>query len=106
MTMKITLACASGMSTSILCQKIVKAAEAKGYKDVTCNAYGVSSLKGHAEGSSAILLGPQVAFQRAKVEAEWAPIPVMVIKMQDYGMMNGKNVFDAAEALMKEKGII
>ncbi|MCL2006996.1 MAG: PTS sugar transporter subunit IIB [Treponema sp.] len=104
--MKITLACAAGMSTTLLCKKIQQAAEEKGYKNVTCDAFSASNLKGNAEGSAIILVGPQISYEKDRLTKEWAPIPVMVINMQDYGMINGKNVFEAAEKIMKEKKIV
>lgn len=58
--LKITLACAGGMSSSMLCSKIIAAAAAKGY-ECECKAYGTSSLAGVIEGSAVLLIGPQVA---------------------------------------------
>ena len=49
-----------------------------------------------------MLLGPQVAYMKNEVikKAAAVDVPCDVIKMQDYGMMNGKNVVAAADALM------
>lgn len=50
-----------------------------------------------------LLLGPQVRFMKAQFEQKLAPkgIPLDVINMQDYGMMNGEKVLAQAENLMK-----
>lgn len=92
--MRITLFCAGGLSTEMLVKKIVKAAEKKGYADVVCTAYGLSELKEQAPGSDIILLGPQVGFQEKKVKEVIPDIPIVVINMTDYGLMNGDNVFE------------
>lgn len=92
--LKITLACAGGMSTAMLCTRIKKAAEAKGYADVECKAYAETALEGVAEGSDVILLGPQIGYELASVQERFPEIPVEVIEMRDYGMMNGEKVFE------------
>lgn len=52
------------------------------------------------EGSDIILLGPQVGYQEEDVQKEYPTIPVRVIDMMDYGMMNGEKVFkDAQQAI-------
>ncbi|MGO3791840.1 MAG: PTS sugar transporter subunit IIB, partial [Enterococcus gilvus] len=51
-----------------------------------------------------ILLGPQVRFMLKQFEEKAAAInvPVEVINMQDYGMMNGEKVFATALKLIEE----
>ncbi len=93
-TLKITLACAGGMSTSLLCKKIITASEKKGFEKTECNAYPVAELKNAAPGSNVILLGPQIAYEEKKVKAQFPDIPVIVIPMTDYGMMNGEKIFN------------
>lgn len=48
------------------------------------------------------MLGPQVAYMKADVQKKCddAGVPMEVINMTDYGMMNGKNVLDEAEKIM------
>ena len=50
-----------------------------------------------------LLLGPQVRFMKSQFEQKLAPkgIPLEVINMADYGMMNGEKVLAQAESLMK-----
>ena len=49
------------------------------------------------------LLGPQVGYRLANAKALCGPkgIPVEVIPMVDYGMMNGAKVLDLALGLVK-----
>ena len=51
-----------------------------------------------------LLLGPQVRFMKADFEKRLEPkgIPLDVINMADYGMMNGEKVLDQAIALIGE----
>jgi PTS system cellobiose-specific IIB component len=50
-----------------------------------------------------VLLGPQVRFMEADFKKKMEPkgIPVGVIPMADYGMMNGAKVLEFADTLMK-----
>ena len=50
-----------------------------------------------------LLLGPQVRFMQNQFAEKLEPkgIPLDVINMQDYGMMNGAKVLEQAEKLMK-----
>ena len=53
-----------------------------------------------------VLLGPQVRFNLGKIKEEAAKVnpglPVDVIDMKDYGMMNGEKVYNYAKKLMDE----
>ncbi len=91
--LKITLTCAGGMSTAMLCTRIKKAAEANGCTDIECKAYAETALDGAAQGSDVILLGPQIAYKLDAVKERFPDIPVDVIAMADYGMMNGEKIF-------------
>ncbi len=91
--LKITLACNGGVSTSILCKKIIAAAEKKGFTEVECNAYSTRVLEQTAEGSNIILLGPQVAYEFETLKEKFSDIPVEVISMIDYGRMDGEKIF-------------
>lgn len=91
--MKITLACAAGMSTSMLVKKMIEAAKAKGL-EAEIAAYAVSELDEVAPSSDIILLGPQVAYKENEVKAAYPDKTVQVINMMDYGMMNGEKVLE------------
>ncbi|WP_294373406.1 PTS sugar transporter subunit IIB [uncultured Clostridium sp.] len=98
----IKLFCASGMSTSVLVNKMKDAAKAKGV-EVDINAYPESQLDKHLDSMDVALLGPQVGYRLANAKALCDPkgIPVEVIPMVDYGMMNGAKVLDLALSLKK-----
>lgn len=102
----IMLVCAAGMSTSLLVTKMEKAAEAQG---IEAKIFALSASEADPEIEKGeidvILLGPQVRFMLKQFEEKAASInvPVEVINMQDYGMMNGEKVFATALQLI-EKG--
>lgn len=101
----IMLVCAAGMSTSLLVTKMEKAAEAQG---VEAKIFALSASEADPEIEKGeidvILLGPQVRFMLKQFEEKAASInvPVEVINMQDYGMMNGEKVFATALKLIEE----
>ena len=98
----IKLFCASGMSTSVLVNKMKDAAKAKGV-EAEIAAFPESQMDKHLESMDVALLGPQVGYRLANAKALCGPkgIPVEVIPMVDYGMMNGAKVLDLALGLVK-----
>lgn len=99
----ILLACAAGMSTSLLVTKMQQAAEAK---EIEAKIYAVSVAEVDKELEESkidvVLLGPQVRYEEKNFKAKLEPynIPLAVINMQDYGMMNGAKVLDTALELI------
>ena len=102
---KIMLVCAAGMSTSLLVTKMEAAAKEQGV-EVKIFALPFSDAPRVLEEVDVILLGPQVRFQKAQIEKAIADqkldLAVAVIDMKDYGMMNGKAVYQTALNLMKK----
>ena len=100
----IMLVCSAGMSTSLLVTKMEKAAEARGL-DAEIFAVSASEADTNLESKNidVMLLGPQVRFMKAQFEPKVAAkgVPLDIINMQDYGMMNGEKVLDQALSLMK-----
>lgn len=96
----IVLFCAAGMSTSLMVTKMQNAAKEKGY-DCTIAAHSLSEMDKYGPEADCILLGPQVRYQKDKVLAAFPDKPQMVIDMQLYGMMKGKEVLEAAIKLME-----
>ena len=94
---KIKLFCASGMSTSVLVNKMKDAAKVKGV-EVEIVAYPESQMDRHLDSMDVALLGPQVGYILGKAKGLCEPkgIPVEVIPMVDYGMMNGAKVLELA----------
>lgn len=99
----IMLVCSAGMSTSLLVTKMQKAAEEKG---VDADIFAVSAAE--ADNSlenkdvNVLLLGPQVRFMKSQFEKklENKNIPLDIINMSDYGMMNGEKVLNTALELI------
>ena len=100
----IMLVCSAGMSTSLLVTKMEKAAEARGI-DAEIFAVSASEADSNLESKNidVMLLGTQVRFMKAQFEPKVAAkgIPLDIINMQDYGMMNGDKVLDQALSMMK-----
>lgn len=99
----ILLACAAGMSTSLLVTKMKQAAEDKGF-EAKIYAVSVAEVDRELETETidVVLLGPQVRYEEGKMRGKLEPlgIPLAVINMQDYGMMNGAKVLDSALELL------
>jgi len=93
----IKLFCASGMSTSVLVNKMKEAAKAKGI-EAEIVAFPESQMDRHLDSMDVALLGPQVGYTLGKAKGLCEPkgIPVEVIPMVDYGMMNGAKVLELA----------
>ncbi|AEB06642.1 phosphotransferase system lactose/cellobiose-specific IIB subunit [Coriobacterium glomerans PW2] len=98
---KIMLACAAGMSTSMLVGKMQRAAEALGI-DVEIIAVAANDVdaKLASERPDVLMLGPQVRFMKGEIQAK-TEIPVSVIDMKDYGRMNGEAVLKAGLGLIE-----
>ncbi|MFU1767648.1 PTS sugar transporter subunit IIB [Mammaliicoccus sciuri] len=98
---KILLVCSAGMSTSMLVKKMQDTANKEG-KEYEVEALALSEAEAKVDEVDVILLGPQVRFQKAQVEkVANGKVPVDVIDMQQYGMMDGEGVLKHAESLMK-----
>lgn len=100
---KIMLVCAAGMSTSLLVTKMKAAAKDLG-DEIEIFAVPISEGEKLLNQVDCILLGPQVRFQKSQIEKIIADngydLPCAVIDMKDYGMMNGKAVYETALRLM------
>ncbi len=100
----IMLVCSAGMSTSLLVTKMQEAAKDRGLEaDIFAVAASDADRNLAEKPVDVLLLGPQVRFMKKQFEEKVAPkgIPLDIINMADYGMMNGAKVLDQAEALMK-----
>lgn len=99
----ILLACAAGMSTSLLVSKMEKKAE-EDHLDLKIYARSVAEIdKELAENPiDLVLLGPQVRYEEKNIAKKLEPlnIPLAVIDMRDYGLMDGAKVLTSALELM------
>ena len=92
----IMLVCSAGMSTSMLVQRMKKAAAADGIDvDVFATAAADADNK----------LASQVRFMESqfKAKADEKKIPMAVIDMKAYGMMDGEKVLRQALGLLDQK---
>lgn len=99
----ILLACAAGMSTSMLVQRMADAAASKNIEtDIFAVSVDEVERKLDEKNVDAILLGPQVRYMETdfKKKYENENRPVAVINMMDYGTMNGEKVLQTALDLM------
>ena len=95
---RIMLCCASGMSTSLLVEKMLEAARDK---EMDCDIWAVNAgqIREQASRADVIMLGPQVRYAIDTVRADAGDVPVALIGMKDYGMMDGEAVLEDALAL-------
>lgn len=100
--MNILLACGAGMSTSLLVSKMQKEADQQGVK-ADIQAVAIHEVKDHLDKADVVMLGPQIRYKLKEVQnlTKDKGIPVEVINPTDYGMVNGKKVFERALALQK-----
>lgn len=103
----IMLACSAGMSTSLLVSKMEAAAKQDGvdYKIFATPAADIDHQLSQDPHPDVLLLGPQVRYMAndVKKKTDKAGIPMDIINMSDYGMMNGENVLQAAEKLLGDR---
>lgn len=102
----IMLVCAAGMSTSMLVTKMQNVAKEKGLDaEIFAVAASEADKKLASQTINVVLLGPQVRFMAKQFQEKLEPlkIPVEVINMADYGMMNGVKVLEQAVQMMETK---
>lgn len=102
--MRIILVCNTGMSTSMLVQKMEKSAAEQGI-DANIDAYSVEVLGDvlDKEKVDCILVGPQIRHMLPNIEKMVdGKTPVAMIDMKDYGMINGEAVLKTAINLIGE----
>ena len=103
---KIMLVCSAGMSTSLLVTKMEQSAKKLG-DEVEIFALPMSDGMSRIPTVDCVLLGPQVRFNLGKIKEEADKVnpglPVEVIDMKDYGLMNGTNVLKKALEIVGNK---
>lgn len=99
----IMLACAAGMSTSLMVRKMEEAAEEMGleYSIFAVPATAARDVLDERD-VDLILLGPQLSYMIDDFErlTKDKPVPIGVINMLDYGTMNGKKTILFANGLL------
>lgn len=106
----IMLNCSAGMSTSLLVTKMQEAAKTRGIEaDIFAAPANEARNELDTKTIDCVLLGPQVSYMQGDFEkmldgrknSLGNPIPLSVIDMQAYGMMNGEKVLDQAIKLIE-----
>ncbi|NBJ71045.1 MULTISPECIES: PTS sugar transporter subunit IIB [Clostridia] len=100
--MKITLLCALGMSTSLLVERMKKAADRRGI-DVKIEAHSADDIDKQLKSSDVILLGPQIRYKKQELfkKAAEEKVPIAIIDMRAYGSTDGEEVLEQALHLKK-----
>jgi len=102
MSKRILLACAGGYSTSMLVEKMKGAAKEKGL-DVIIDAVAESAIEKKVDQFDIIMLGPQMGHAEEGLKKKYgSKLPITVINMMDYGMMDGTKVLAQALELIKD----
>ncbi|MEK5332094.1 MULTISPECIES: PTS sugar transporter subunit IIB [unclassified Lysinibacillus] len=99
----IMLVCVAGMSTSLLVSKMQKAAQEQNIEaDIFAIAESEVDKVLANKKADVLLLGPQVRYLKSTFEVKFKDLnlPIDVINMADYGMMNGGNVLQQALKLI------
>lgn len=99
---RIMLACAAGMSTSLLVTKMEKAAAEAGVEAKIWAVPEAEVAKNLGE-FDVLLIGPQIRYKFNAFKKEYGDkVPVHCIDMRDYGTMNGPKVFATAMELYND----
>ena len=96
--MKILLACAAGMSTNLLVNKMIDAAKTEA-RDDKILAIGQEGLEEAMKNCDVLLLSPQMRFLTPKIKpmADELGIPMDVIPAALYGKVDGKAILHLAD---------
>lgn len=97
MERKVLLICAGGMSTGILMKKMVKYAETQN-NELKIEAVGMTAYEDVCKEYDIILLGPQVSYKKAEIEAV-TQMPIAVIEPYDYAVGNVANILKKVEEI-------
>ncbi|OUZ16437.1 hypothetical protein A5868_001358 [Enterococcus sp. 12F9_DIV0723] len=100
---KIRLICSAGMSTSLVVQKMITAAEGKKI-EVDIKAMSESAFDSLKEDVDLLLLGPQIGYLEPQIQERYKDKawPIAVIDMVDYGMLNGEKILNDGLKIMEE----
>ena len=101
---KIKLVCCVGMSTSILVNRMKKVAADRGLETEISATSETELVNDWAKNpADVVLLGPQVRYMQKKIEERVNhSVPIGLIEMRTYGLMDGAKVLDQALKLYEE----
>ena len=96
--LKITLACAGGMSSSLLVKRLEQAAQAIDL-EISVRAIGQGRIAQYREETDILLIAPQVKYTFKGTQKQFPDLKMMVIESRSYGMMDAEKILQAALAL-------
>ncbi len=104
MSIHAVILCSWGATSSSLAKKVSDEAKKQGV-DVTVDAGGTGEFKKHADKYDVALLEPQVRHLRKEIEgiADKYNIPVDVVDMKAFAIMDGKKILDQIVSLASNK---
>lgn len=96
--MKILLACVAGMSTSLLVEKMKKAAKNRDIKDIIIEAVSIDEINEEINNYDIVLLAPQARYKEKMIAdiCRKANKKYKIIPYQLYGLVDGEKVLDLA----------
>ena len=102
--MNILLACAGAVTTTVMAEKMEKAAQAQG-KDYKVWAVEVDNVDAELAKTPVdiVLLGPQVKYKLKAIQKRCATfnVPVVCIEPRDFGMGNAENILKSVEKTLE-----
>lgn len=103
--MKAIILCSWGATSSSLAKSVSDEAKKRNL-DITVDAGGTGEFKKKAQNYSVALLEPQVRHLKKEVEtaASKYDIPVEIVNMQAFAMLDGSKVLDQIIDLAKKAG--
>ena len=104
---KVVMVCALGMSSSLLEEATIKAAEEAKvpFQMVSISAQQMAIWDFEANPTDVILVAPQVRFKRRSIKEAAEPRGVIVLDIEavTYGMVDGEKLFQTILAAYREK---
>ena len=95
----IVLLCNMGMSTSLMVSRMREAAEKQGY-ECKIDAYALQHAEEIIPTADILLVGPQIAFEIERLQAEYPDKKMEAIEMLDYGRMDGEKVLNHVKEVL------
>lgn len=98
---KIILLCAQGMSTGVMVKRMRDYADQIGY-ECTISAHPIAEAGNVGADADAILLGPQVRFEKEAVIKKCPGVPVESIDMAAYGRLDGGKAIEQVRRMLND----
>lgn len=95
----IHLICNGGMSTSLIVNRMKEEAAKQG-KEYYIEAFSLAHREDAMNNADVVMVGPQIRHAVKQLEGINSDIPIEVINMRSYGMMDSKAILQQAEDAM------